>query len=62
MEEIMTIGEVSAYLRYSKHTIYPMAKSGKIPAFKLAGVWRFRKTEIDKWLETQLNNQRSSND
>ncbi|MCK5601628.1 helix-turn-helix domain-containing protein [Candidatus Pacearchaeota archaeon] len=56
MEELMTIEEIAKYLRYSVHTIYPLAQKGEIPAIKLAGQWRFRKSEVDKWLEKQLNN------
>lgn len=55
-DELMTIEEVAEYLRYSVHTIYPMAQNGQIPAFKLAGVWRFKKKEINDWLEKQKNN------
>jgi excisionase family DNA binding protein len=28
-----------------------MAREGKIPAVKIANQWRFRKEDIDKWLQ-----------
>jgi excisionase family DNA binding protein len=37
----------------AERTIYMWAQNGKVPAFKLGASWRFRKSEIDAWLETQ---------
>jgi len=34
-----------------EHTIYRLAKSGKIPAMKIGAEWRFKKALIDKWIE-----------
>ena len=28
-----------------------MARKGKIPAVKIANQWRFRKEDIDRWLQ-----------
>ena len=36
-----------------ERTIYQWAQEGKLPAFKLGATWRFRREEIDAWLETQ---------
>ena len=49
-ERLMTLEEVAEYLRLSVHTIYKMAQKGKIPALKAGKKWRFRKEDIDKWL------------
>lgn len=51
--ELMTIGEVADYLRVKKRTIYEWLKNGKIPAIKAVGQWRFKKVQIDHWLESQ---------
>jgi excisionase family DNA binding protein len=51
--EILTIKEVSAYLKITEKTAYRLAGEGKIPGFKVGGGWRFRKSEIDAWIETQ---------
>jgi len=48
--EIMTVKEVAAYLKMKPVTIYKLAKEGKIPAFRVASFWRFKKDLIDKWL------------
>ncbi len=55
MDELMTLEEVAAYLRLSKDTLYRMAQTGKIPASKVGNQWRFRRTEIDTWLEQHKN-------
>ena len=48
---IMTLEETAKYLRIGKSTLYKMAREGKIPAVKIANQWRFRKEDIDKWLQ-----------
>jgi len=51
LEKLMTLEEVAEYLRLSVHTIYKMAQKRKIPALKAGKKWRFRKEDIDRWLE-----------
>jgi excisionase family DNA binding protein len=52
MEEkvIMTVKQLAEYLQMNEHTIYKLARSGKIPSIKIAGQWRFKKDIIDKWI------------
>jgi excisionase family DNA binding protein len=52
-QELMTIEEVAQYLRVKKRTIYDWLKNGKIPAIKTVGQWRFKRTKIDAWLDSQ---------
>lgn len=52
----MTIKEVSEYLKLAEKTAYRLAAQGKIPGFKVGGSWRFRRSEIDAWIEKQRNN------
>ena len=51
--DIMTIEELADYLRMQKVTIYKHVQEGKIPAFKVGGAWRFKRSTIDKWIEEQ---------
>ena len=51
--DIMTIREVAEYLKLNEKTAYRHAAAGKIPGFKIGGAWRFRRREIDKWIERQ---------
>lgn len=61
-DEILTIEEVAAYLKAGKRTVYRLASSGKIPAFKLGGTWRFRRAELDQWIASQIGEATDSAD
>jgi len=50
----MTIKELAEYLQLEEHTIYKMARKGEIPAYKVAGQWRFKKEMREEWLEQKL--------
>lgn len=52
--EILTLDEVAAYLKAGKKTVYRLAQEGQIPGFKLGGTWRFRRTELDRWIAAQI--------
>ncbi|MGE4169861.1 MAG: helix-turn-helix domain-containing protein [Candidatus Margulisiibacteriota bacterium] len=49
--DILTVKDVAAYLKLNEKTAYRLAASGKIPGFKIGGTWRFRKKDIDRWIE-----------
>jgi len=51
--DIMTIKEVSSYLKLNEKTAYRLVLDGKIPGFKVGGAWRFRKEQIDEWIKEQ---------
>jgi excisionase family DNA binding protein len=51
--ELMTLPELAKYLGMAERTIYLWAQEGRVPAFKIGASWRFRRGEIDAWLETQ---------
>lgn len=51
--EIFTLDEVATYLKVGKRTVYRLAAGKKIPAFKVGGVWRFQRREIDQWVQRQ---------
>lgn len=53
-DEILTIDEVASYLKAGKRTVYRLASSGEIPAFKLGGTWRFRRAELDQWIASRI--------
>lgn len=52
-DEILTIKEVADYLKVAEKTIYRLAGSKKLPGFKVGGIWRFRKSEVDHWINIQ---------
>lgn len=53
-DEILTIEEVAKYLRVSERTVYDWAQKGEIPSGKIGTVWRFKKDEIEKWVNERL--------
>lgn len=52
-DEVLTIKEVAALLKLAEKTVYAMAQAGEIPAFKIRGQWRIKRTELDQWLDAQ---------
>lgn len=49
--DVLTIDEVSAYLKTPKSTVYKLAQEGRLPCQKVGRQWRFHKGAIDKWLK-----------
>lgn len=49
--DVLTIEELSTYLKISKSTLYKLVREGRIPCQKIGRHWRFRKGAIDHWLE-----------
>ncbi len=51
-ENFLTTEEVLDYLQVNLRTVYRLIKAGKIPAVRVGRQWRFRKRDIDAWLES----------
>ncbi len=52
-ETFLTTEEVLEYLQVNLRTVYRLIKAGKIPAVRVGRQWRFRKSDIDMWLDNQ---------
>ena len=52
-ETFLTTEEVLEYLQVNLRTVYRLIKAGKIPAVRVGRQWRFRKSDIDGWLDSQ---------
>ena len=52
-EVFLTTEEVLDYLQVNQRTVYRLIKAGKIPAVRVGRQWRFRKRDIDTWLDRQ---------
>ena len=57
--EILTLDEVATYLKAGKRTVYRLVAEGRLPAFKLGGSWRFRRSDLDEWITANLMNKDS---
>ena len=49
-EVVMTIVELSKYLKISRSTLYKLVQEGKVPSQKVGRHWRFHRAAIDRWL------------
>lgn len=54
-DEILTLKEVARLLKVADKTVYSMAQNGELPAFKVRGQWRFRRHDLDQWIDRQTN-------
>lgn len=58
--DVLTIEELSVYLKIPKSTLYKLVREGKVPCQKIGRHWRFRKGAIDNWLEETRTNEPGS--
>ena len=54
---MLTLKEVAAYLKLAEKTAYRLASEGKLPGFKVGGSWRFKREELELWIECQKTKQ-----
>ena len=55
-DQVMTLDELSVYLKIPKSTLYKLVQEGRIPGQKLGKQWRFGKAAIDRWLDSEQSN------
>ncbi|MDR2080122.1 MAG: PTS sugar transporter subunit IIA [Treponema sp.] len=60
MDDILTIDEVAKYLRVSERTVYDWAQRGEIPSGKIGTVWRFKKSDIENWVNDRLSSNKTA--
>lgn len=52
-DPVLTIDELSDYLKISKSTLYKLVQEGKVPGQKVGRHWRFSRRAIDRWIERE---------
>jgi excisionase family DNA binding protein len=52
-DEILTLKEVAQLLKVAEKTVYTMSQTKELPAFKVRGQWRFRRDDINRWIDEQ---------
>ncbi|HAS3030123.1 TPA: helix-turn-helix domain-containing protein [Vibrio parahaemolyticus] len=55
VDQILTLKEVAAYLKLAEKTAYRLASEGKLPGFKVGGSWRFKREDLELWIDQQKN-------
>lgn len=53
--EMMNLEQVATYLQRDVREVTKLASRGNLPGKKISGVWRFARTDINYWIETQLH-------
>jgi excisionase family DNA binding protein len=53
LEAFLTTEEVLSYLKITPRTIYRLIRSGELPAVRIGRQWRFRRADLDRWLDRQ---------
>lgn len=57
LSTIMTVPQVSRYLKISEKTVLKMVRNNEIPCTKIGNQWRFMKDVLDDWLVTRMTSQ-----
>jgi PTS system nitrogen regulatory IIA component len=52
--DLLTAKQLAEYLQISQRSIYRLLERGELPATKIGGQWRFRKTAIDEWIDLHM--------
>ncbi len=49
----MSVKELAEYLNVNISTVYSWSQQGQIPAMKIGTMWRYRRSEIESWLDSR---------
>jgi excisionase family DNA binding protein len=52
---VMTVKELSDYLRVHQSTVYKLLRRGEVPGFRIGTDWRFNAEVIDRWCMERNN-------
>jgi excisionase family DNA binding protein len=50
-DTLLTLHEVADLLKVAEKTAYTMAQQHELPGFKVRGQWRFKRSDLDQWIE-----------
>ena len=53
LEQALTVKEVAVVLNVDEKTIYRLDQKGNLPGFKVAGAWRFQRSDLLQWISTR---------
>ena len=52
-DEVLKMKEVAVLLKIGEKIVYTMAQRGELSGFKVGGQWRFRRRDIEAWIDAQ---------
>ena len=50
-ERLLSVEDICQYLGLSRDTVYKWIENKGLPAYRLGRLWKFKKEDVDKWLE-----------
>lgn len=53
-QTLMDIKQVALYLQINEATAYSWAQKGELPGIKIGRIWRFRREDIEAWLDENM--------
>ncbi|MBC8493079.1 MAG: helix-turn-helix domain-containing protein [Chloroflexi bacterium] len=54
-DALMDIRQVATYLQINEATAYSWAQKGELPGIKIGRIWRFRREDIEAWLDENMH-------
>ena len=52
-DENFRLPKMAELLKVADKTVYTMGQKQKLPSFKVGGQWRFKRADIEAWIEQQ---------
>jgi len=59
-EKLLTLNELADYLHLSRRTVYRLLDGTDLPAYRVGSHLRFRRQDVDSWLETRRIGQKKT--
>jgi len=56
-EPLMNSEEAAEFLKIHPKTLQRMARMGRVPAKRIGDLWRFRASELDRWVSGEVNSE-----
>ena len=53
-ESLLDSDEAAGLLKIHPKTLQKMARSGEVSGIRIGKLWRFRASELDRWLQSQV--------
>ncbi len=61
-DEILEVKDVAQILKVSTRTVIRLAERGELTAFKVGDLWRFRRSDVDDYIEQQIQRRKKDGD
>jgi excisionase family DNA binding protein len=54
MDDLWDVRTAAAHVGLSTRTVYQFVRDGRIPGIRVGGRWRFRQSDLDSWLQSNV--------